>query len=72
VGAEEEFDSLRARWQFTSGFYHLAALLKRAAIPGLERVTEAVPGETHMTVWPIAFMHGVRTIFDSVEQSHAP
>jgi predicted alpha/beta superfamily hydrolase len=62
VGAQEEFEPELAPWQLTSSFYRLAALLKAAAIPGLEFITEVFEGETHMTAWPIAFMHGVRRV----------
>ena len=64
VGTEEEFEPLIANWQFVSGFYRLANLLKEAAIPGLNLMTETFPGETHITAWPIAFMHGVRFVFN--------
>jgi hypothetical protein len=37
--------------------------MKAAAIPGLEFTSEAFSGETHTTVWPIAFMHGIRAVF---------
>lgn len=63
VGTEEEFEPAAAQWQLTSSFYRMAALLKASAIPGLELITEAFAGETHMTVWPMAFIHGVRAVF---------
>lgn len=63
VGSEEEFEPLLANWRFTSSFYRMTALLKRAAIPGLKLMTEVFSGETHTTVWPVAFAHGVQTIF---------
>ena len=25
-------------------------------------MTEVIPGETHMTVWPVAFTHGVQAM----------
>ena len=62
VGTEEEFEPLIANWQFVSGFYRMVALLRRAAIPGLTLMAEAAHGETHTTVWPIAFMRGVQAI----------
>jgi predicted alpha/beta superfamily hydrolase len=63
VGAEEEFEPSIANWQFVSGFYRLATMLREASIPGLVLSTETFPGETHTTAWPIAFMHGVRAVF---------
>jgi predicted alpha/beta superfamily hydrolase len=63
VGTEEEFEPLIANWQFTSSFYRITALLKAAAIPGLKLTTEVFQGETHMSAWPIAFIHGMRAMF---------
>jgi uncharacterized protein len=63
VGAEEEFEPNLAQWQLTSSFYRLAALLKSAEIPGLELITEVFQGATHMTVWPMAYIHGVQAVF---------
>jgi uncharacterized protein len=63
VGAEEESEPALTNWQLTSSFYRMAALLKAAGIPGLQLTTEVFPGETHMTAWPIAFIHGVQAVF---------
>jgi predicted alpha/beta superfamily hydrolase len=63
VGSEEEFQSGYLGAQLTSSFYRMAALLKSASIPGLKMTIEVIPGETHMTVWPIALMHGVQAVF---------
>lgn len=63
VGSEEEFEPTYAKWQLTSSFYRLAAFLKSAAIPGLQLTTEIFAGETHMTVWPMAFIHGVQAVY---------
>jgi len=63
VGTEEQFEPLVANWQFVSSFYRMLSLLKRAAIPGLTLMSEVFAGETHATVWPIAFMHGVQAVF---------
>jgi uncharacterized protein len=63
VGGEEEFEPNLGQWQLTSSFYRLAALLRGAAIPGLELTTEVFPRETHMTAWPVAFIHGMQTLF---------
>jgi predicted alpha/beta superfamily hydrolase len=63
VGTEEEFEPNLVDWQLTSSFYRLSALLKAAAMPGLTLLTEALQGETHMTAWPIAFMHGIQAVF---------
>jgi uncharacterized protein len=63
VGAEEEFDPVFASWQLTSGFYRMAALLKAAKIPGLTLTAEAIPNASHVTVWPTAFIRGMRAAF---------
>ena len=63
VGTEEEFESTLANWQLTSNCYRLTALLKSAAIPGLELLSESFAGETHATAWPMAFMHGIQAVF---------
>jgi len=63
VGSEEEFEPAYAKWQLTSSFYRLATFLKSAAIPGLKLSTEIFSGETHMTVWPMAFVHGIQAVF---------
>src|SRR5690606_7434891 len=49
--------------QLTSTFFRMAALLKHAAIPGLEIIVEPFAGEVHMTVYPMAFIHGVQAVF---------
>jgi hypothetical protein len=63
VGAEEEFESEYVAWQFTSNVYRMASILRSAHIAGLELTVEAFLGETHMTVWPTAFIHGVQAVF---------
>jgi len=62
VGAQEEFEPGLEQWQLTSSFHRMAALLEAARIPGLTLTTEVFPAETHMTVWPMAFIHGVRAV----------
>jgi uncharacterized protein len=63
VGGEEEFEPELAKWHLTSSFLQMASLLKTAAVPGLKLMTEIFPAETHMTVWPMAFIHGVQAVF---------
>lgn len=63
VASEEEFEAVRAPFRFTSSFYRMAAVLKAARVPGLDLTTEVFSGENHMSVWPMAFIHGVRAIF---------
>ena len=63
VGTEEEFEPGLEQWRLTSSFFRMAHLIRGASIPGLRFFTEVFAGETHMTVWPMAFIHGIRTIF---------
>lgn len=65
VGAEEEYEAVRAQWQLTSSFHRLVALLRAANIEGLHLTSEVFAGETHMTALPMAFMHGVQTVLGS-------
>jgi predicted alpha/beta superfamily hydrolase len=67
VGAEEEFEPRIANWHFTSNLYRMIALMKEAAVPGLELATEAFPSETHMTAWLMAFVHGLRAMRGGAE-----
>lgn len=62
VGADEEHEPVLAPYQMTSGLERLVKAVKLAAIPGLELMSEIFPGETHKTVWPIAFTHGVQAM----------
>lgn len=63
VGSEEEFEERLSQWRLTSSMLRMAAFLNNSNIPGLRVMTEVLPGETHMTVWPMAFIHGVQAIF---------
>lgn len=63
VGTEEEFEPGLANWQLTSSFYRLVALLRGSPIEGLDLAAEAFAGETHSTVWPMAFVHGLQSVF---------
>jgi predicted alpha/beta superfamily hydrolase len=65
VGTEETFQPLyyQSGSQLTASFFRMAGLLKDAAIPGLDLMVEVIPGESHLSVWPIAFMHGVQAVF---------
>jgi predicted alpha/beta superfamily hydrolase len=64
AGTEEELEPALAPWRMTSSFYRMAAVLEAGAMPGLDLTTEAFAGERHMTVWPMAFTHGLQAIFD--------
>jgi hypothetical protein len=47
----------------------MATLLRDAQIPGLNVLLKVFTDEGHLTVWPGAFMHGIRAVF-SVEPWH--
>jgi hypothetical protein len=63
VGAQEELEPEYAQWRFVSSFERLVKLVKNGAIPGLELTTETFADEAHMTVWPMAFIHGIQAVF---------
>jgi predicted alpha/beta superfamily hydrolase len=65
VGSEEEFEARYSRSQFCSSYYRLAALMRRAQIPGLEFTNRIFLGETHASVWSLAFTHGVQNVLGS-------
>ena len=70
VGDQEEFDPSEsaAKPRFVSSFYRLAALLRQASVPGLDLHCRAIPDETHVSVLPVAFTHGVQRIFGPGER----
>lgn len=61
VGTEEEFEPGMERYQLTSSFYRMVSAMR--SIPGLTLMAEALQGETHMTAWPVAFIHGIQAVF---------
>ena len=63
AGSEEEFDSAGNNWQFTSACLRMASLLK--GVEGLSVTAEILPGERHLTAWPVSFIHGLRYILGS-------
>lgn len=63
VGTEEEFEPALAQWRLTSSFYRMVSLLRSAPNLRFKFTSEAFVGETHSTVWPMAYMHGVRAVF---------
>ncbi len=70
VGEEEELDPNPAisKPHFVSSVFRLASLLRGAQIPGLDLKVRSYDGETHASVWPIAFTHGVQFIFGPAER----
>ncbi len=62
VGTEEECEPALKEWRLTSSFYRMIALLQASEHTNLKVLAEAFVGETHMSAWPISFMHGVRAL----------
>jgi predicted alpha/beta superfamily hydrolase len=63
VGDREEFEKTLEAWSIVSSFYKLAKLLRNASIPGLEFQSQVLPGETHMSAWPVSFIRGLRALY---------
>jgi len=60
AGSAEEDDPNLRPWRLTSQVQRLAALFEEAGRPDLEVFTEILPGETHGTVWAVAFIHAIK------------
>jgi len=71
VGELEELDPVAgvAKPRFVSSCCRLAALLNQARIPGLELTCRVYSGETHASVWPVAFSRAVRSLYRAAGQS---
>ena len=63
IGAEEEFERAIDPWKIVSGFYQFERVIRDASIPGLHFMSEVFAGESHKSVWPIAFIHGMQAVF---------
>lgn len=68
VGELEEFKRGHEYLELVTGYYRLTKFLKRSAIPGLELKGRVFPGETHATAWALAFIHGLKALFDPVDR----
>lgn len=60
AGLDEEFEASVAPFKITSSVLRFAKSLFDASIEGLETKLEIHPDESHTTVWPIAFTHGLQ------------
>lgn len=65
VGSLEEDEA--QPWHLVSMLAVLADRLKDAGRPGLGIVHEVIGDETHMTVWPTAFIRGVKAVFQKLK-----
>jgi predicted alpha/beta superfamily hydrolase len=71
VGELEELDPEPsvAKARFVSSVSRLAAVLRRAQLPGLDLHVRIFPGETHASVWPVAFTHGVQFLYGPADRA---
>lgn len=72
AGSEEEFEPELQQWALTSSLDSLAATLAQARPLGLHLVSEILPRETHATAWPVAFIHGLRAVFNPALRRTSP
>jgi predicted alpha/beta superfamily hydrolase len=60
---ELDADEAVAKPRFVSSVCRLAALLHNARVPGLDLSYRIFPGETHASIWPVAYTHGVQALY---------
>ncbi len=68
VGELEEFKRGHGPLGLVSGCYLFAKYLRNSPIRNLDLTFRVFPGETHATSWTLAFAHGLRALFGSVDQ----
>lgn len=66
VGSLEEVEA--PAWRLVSSLALLAERLRKARRNGLSIIHEVIDGETHMSVWPIAFIRGLRAVLPLEDQ----
>jgi hypothetical protein len=71
VGEDEEIDDRMTSWKMVSGFCDMVKSIKKAAIPGLQIMSEIFPAESHVTVTPSAFIHGVQAVYGTRRIVHS-
>ena len=69
MGEDEDKDC--APWKMVAGFCDMLKSLKTAAIPGLQVMSELLPAESHVTVIPTAFYHGIQAVFGTRRIVHS-
>ncbi len=67
VGGEEEHEPHFDRFRLVSHTKEMASLLSRAQSSNFSIETTIFPDETHMSVWPVAFSRGVRTLLGKAD-----
>jgi predicted alpha/beta superfamily hydrolase len=68
VADQEEFEPGFEKLRLVSNFYRLASLLREATNLGLSFTSQVIGGETHVSVWPIAFSHGIQALYGPAER----
>lgn len=63
VAELEEHDPLLERSNIVGAARDLARILKSPSAPNLDLILDEVQGESHNSVWPIAFVRGARALF---------
>ena len=63
VGEREDLEEPIRKWEFVSGFRKLTGYLNDANFPNNRIAAEIIENERHSTVWPIAYVRGVRSFF---------
>lgn len=63
VGTNEEYDPALLPWRLVRSFDHLVSLFRQNPRFEFSLTANKLAGETHATAWPIAFAHGIRTMF---------
>jgi hypothetical protein len=69
VGDQEDREKHLEKWQLVSSFSRLSDLLRRSTVRGLGFESEIIQGETHMSVWPISFSHGIQSVYGPADAS---
>jgi uncharacterized protein len=69
VAEDEEFEDHLQQSRMVSSFFRLGSFLRNAGIPGLECAFRVFTDETHASVWPVAFSHGVRFLYGAPDES---
>lgn len=62
AGSAEDKEANYRQFRIAHHTLQMAECLNRAGISGLNIQSRIFPDETHMSVWPLAFSHGVRAL----------
>jgi predicted alpha/beta superfamily hydrolase len=67
AGSLEEHEPAYRASKLTSSMQRLAELLLSAGKNGIELKSEVIPEQSHMSVWPIAFVQGIKWVHAGVD-----